>query len=137
MTSTDCNGCSTGFLDPPAVGTGIKDAEAFVQDADRVMHVGRIVVGIVALAGGEAGLKIWGRVGMKSMACVHTDDVRAVGGVVADPSGRGAPGVDRAGQQEQEEGAGQGGRHARAGQGALGRYGPALSGQRAAAQGMR
>ena len=42
----------------PAVRTGVEDTETLVEDTDGVMHVSRVVVGVVALAGGETGLEV-------------------------------------------------------------------------------
>ena len=42
----------------PAVGAGVEHAEALVQHADGLVLVGRVVVGVVALAQREAGLKL-------------------------------------------------------------------------------
>ena len=42
----------------PAVGAGVEHAEALVQHADGLVLVGRVVVGVVALAQREAGLEL-------------------------------------------------------------------------------
>ena len=47
----------------PAVGAGVEHAEALVQHADGLVLVSRVVVGVVALAQREAGLKLWNAFG--------------------------------------------------------------------------
>ena len=47
----------------PAVGAGVEHAEALVQHADGLVLVGRVVVGVVALAQREAGLELWNAFG--------------------------------------------------------------------------
>ena len=42
----------------PAVGAGVEHTEALVQHADGLVLVGRVVVGVVALAQREAGLEL-------------------------------------------------------------------------------
>ena len=42
-----------------SIGASVEYAEALIEDAYRVVHVGWVVVGVIALAGGEARLKIW------------------------------------------------------------------------------
>lgn len=43
-----------------SIGASVEYAEALIEDAYRVVHVGWVVVGVIALAGGEARLEING-----------------------------------------------------------------------------
>ena len=52
--------CATdGGAGEASIGAGIEDTEALVEDADGVVHVGRVVLSVVALASRKASLKIW------------------------------------------------------------------------------
>lgn len=41
-----------------SIGASVEYTEALIEDAYRVVHVGGVVVGVIALAGGEARLEI-------------------------------------------------------------------------------
>merc|ERR1719378_1031773 len=73
-----------------SIGAGVKDTEALVEDADCVVHVGRVVCCVVAPASGKASLKI--------------DSIRAVGRVVSYSSGSCAPGKGCGRKEKKEKG---------------------------------
>merc|ERR1719341_1546857 len=71
-----------------SIGAGVEDTEALVEDAEGVVHVGRVVHGVIALARGKASLKIY--------------SIRTVGRVVSHSTGSCAPGKG-GGREEKEE----------------------------------
>ena len=56
-----------------SIGAGVKDTEALVEDADGVVHVGRVVCRVVALASGKASLEIWSGLLTVKNAIHHND----------------------------------------------------------------